>query len=110
VSADLPPDPDHEPEPVRIPITGELDLHLFRPSEVSSLLPEYFRECRRLGILTVRVVHGKGSGTLRAGVRQLLEREPSVIRFRTGREDEGSWGATVVSLLPWNRDEEDCTS
>ncbi len=104
----VPPPPDDEPEPVRIPITGELDLHRFRPAEIASLLPEYFRECRRGGILTVRVVHGKGIGTLRAQVRQLLEREPTVLGFRTGREDEGSWGATLVQLLPWNPDEEDC--
>ena len=32
-----------EPPPVRIPITGELDLHTFRPAEVASLLEEYLR-------------------------------------------------------------------
>ena len=33
-----------EPEPVRIPITGELDLHTFRPAEVASLLEDYFAD------------------------------------------------------------------
>ena len=37
-------------EPHRIPITPELDLHTFRPSEIGELLPEYFAECRREGI------------------------------------------------------------
>lgn len=106
----LPQPADDGPEPVRIPITGELDLHCFRPADIASLLPEYFRECRRAGILTVRVVHGKGIGTLRAQVRKLLEHESTVVAFRTGREDEGSWGATLVQLLPWNPDEEDCES
>jgi dsDNA-specific endonuclease/ATPase MutS2 len=95
-----------EDKPVRVPITGELDLHTFRPAELSSLLPEYFRECRRAGILSVRVVHGKGSGSLRAGVIALLQRDASVVSFRTGREFEGSWGATVAQLAPWS--EEDC--
>lgn len=103
-------DPEDEPEAVRIPISGEIDLHQFRPSEVPSLLHEYFRECRRLGILSVRVVHGKGTGTLRTRVHHLLKGHPSVVGFRTGREHEGSWGATIVSLLPWTPEEEDCAS
>ncbi|HRK17279.1 MAG TPA: Smr/MutS family protein, partial [Prosthecobacter sp.] len=63
-----------EPEPVRIPITNELDLHAFRPDEAGELLVDYFAECRRLGILEVRVVHGKGTGALRAGVHAALAR------------------------------------
>lgn len=35
-----------EPEPVEVPITSELDLHCFRPSDLGVLLPEYFRECQ----------------------------------------------------------------
>lgn len=85
-------------EPVRVPITGELDLHTFRPAEVATLLDDYFAECARAGIFTVRVVHGKGSGTLRETVHALLRRSPRVIGFRLGDEHSGSWGATLVTL------------
>jgi len=88
-------------EPVEVPITSELDLHTFRPNEIGSLLPEYFRECRMKGLLSVRVIHGKGSGTLREGVHRLLERMPEVVSFRLGNETSGGWGATVVSLKAW---------
>lgn len=91
-------------EPVEVPITGELDLHTFRPGEIGSLIPEYFRECRRRGLLTVRVIHGKGSGTLREGVHRLLERLPEVESFRPGDETSGSWGATLVRLRPWQEE------
>ena len=74
VSAD---DPN---EPVAIPITGELDLHTFRPTEVGDLLENYFTECRRRGLLRVRVVHGKGTGTLRTTVHTCLRRSPVVLR------------------------------
>jgi DNA-nicking Smr family endonuclease len=90
-------DPD---EPVKIPITGELDLHTFRPSEVSTLLDDYFRECRRHGLVRVRVIHGKGTGTLRSTVQALLSRSPHVAAFATGDENTGGWGATMVTLKP----------
>lgn len=85
------------------PITDELDLHTFRPNEIGSLLPEYFRECRRKELLRVRVIHGKGSGTLREGVHRLLERLPEVVGFQPGDETSGGWGATWVTLVPWEQ-------
>ena len=52
------------PEPVELPINGVLDLHTFRPADVEDLVPTYLEECRRRGILQVRVIHGKGTGAL----------------------------------------------
>ena len=91
----------NEEEPIEIPITPELDLHTFRPSEIAELLPEYFRECRERGILRVRVIHGKGTGTLRETVHRLLPKIPDAISFQYPAEaDAGSWGATWVNLRP----------
>ena len=84
--------------PVRIPITGELDLHTFRPEEIASLLDSYFAECARLGLHEVRIVHGKGTGTLRTAVHACLRRHPAVAGFRTGDEHTGGWGATIATL------------
>jgi len=95
MDTDGPQDAPHE-----IPITGELDLHTFRPSELGELLPEYFSECRKRGILDVRVIHGKGTGALREGVHRLLQRLPDVVeswQYPAGA-GSGSWGATWVRL------------
>jgi DNA-nicking Smr family endonuclease len=90
---------DEPPESVEWPITNELDLHAFRPSEVAELLPEYFAECRKRGILTVRVIHGKGTGTLREGVHRLLEKMPEVASWQwPAGGQSGGWGATWVWL------------
>ncbi len=88
-------------EPVPLPITGELDLHCFRPNEVGDLLRDYLGECRKLGLLSVRVVHGKGTGALRSGVHARLGRLPWVreIVWPLGAE-QGGWGATRVVLAP----------
>ncbi len=85
-------------EPVPIPITGELDLHCFQPSEIKELLPAYLEECLVLGFREVRVIHGKGTGALRETVHSLLRKDLQVLSFRLGNESEGSWGATMVCL------------
>ncbi len=85
-------------EPIEQPINGILDLHTFDPSDVKDLVPEYLTACRERWILQVRIIHGKGVGTLRETVRSVLENLPSVESFRTAEEDAGGWGATIVEL------------
>lgn len=85
-------------DPIELPIDGTLDLHNFNPSEVKDLVPEYLRECKARGISSVRIVHGKGTGALRAMVHSILERAPEVESFRLAGGDGGSWGATLVEL------------
>src|SRR3954454_15060163 len=89
------PRPDDAPVP--LPITGELDLHTFRPADLGELIPAYLAECAQRGIREVRIVHGKGTGTLRTTVHALLQRSPLVQSFRLGDENTGSWGATLVT-------------
>jgi DNA-nicking Smr family endonuclease len=86
--------------PVPLPITGELDLHTFRPNELGELIPAYLDACAERGLHTIRVIHGKGTGTLRTTVHALLSRSPRVASFRLGDEHTGSWGATIVTLTP----------
>lgn len=86
--------------PVRQPIDGILDLHTFDPAEVKDLVPDYLAECRASGILRVRIIHGKGTGALRETVHAALRRIDAVSSFKLAGEEEGGWGATLVSLLP----------
>ena len=84
--------------PLELPIDGVLDLHTFQPREVKNLVPDYLVECRERGILEVRIIHGKGTGTLRRTVHAVLSRLPEVASFGLAMEDAGGWGATLVRL------------
>jgi DNA-nicking Smr family endonuclease len=88
----------HDEAPVPLPITGELDLHTFRPEDLGELIPAYLAECAAHRLRDVRIIHGKGDGTLRETTRVLLERSPLVGSFRPGDSLSGSWGATIVTL------------
>lgn len=92
---------------VELPIDGELDLHTFHPRDVKDLVPEYLDECRRRGILEVRIVHGKGTGALRRTVHAVLSKLPYVREVRQGGPSGGSWGATIAILAPLDLDDGD---
>jgi DNA-nicking Smr family endonuclease len=87
-------------DPVELPIDGVLDLHVFKPRDVKSLVVDYLAECRKRGILEVRIIHGKGTGTLRRTVESVLDKLPEVSSYRLGQEKGGGWGATIVRLKP----------
>ena len=95
-------DQDHFDEsseaPVEIPINGVLDLHAFRPKDVPEVVDAYLEACLEAGIRDVRVVHGKGIGTIREMVHSRLSKHPLVETFGLGGSGAGEWGATVVRL------------
>ena len=77
----------------------EIDLHGLIADEALFRLDRYLHEAYMMGLLQVRVVHGKGTGTLRQAVREMLKTHPLVEAFRPGEVWEGGGGATVVELV-----------
>ena len=85
-------------DPIIIPITDELDLHTFAPRETPLVVEAYLEACRGRKIYRVRIIHGKGTGTLRETVHSCLRGLPFVRSYHLGNETNGSWGATIVTL------------
>jgi DNA-nicking Smr family endonuclease len=83
---------------VKLNIEDVLDLHTFRPKEIPDLLEDYFRECLKVGIYSVRIIHGKGKGIQKRRVRGLLEKNSMVKTFKEAPAEAGGWGATLVEL------------
>ena len=85
---------------IALPIDGELDLHTFSPKELSPLVTDYLMECRKRGILTVRVIHGKGAGVVKRSLHAILKRLDMVESFSLAPPHMGGFGATLVRLRP----------
>jgi DNA-nicking Smr family endonuclease len=85
-------------DPIQLPIDGVLDLHTFKPREVKELMLDYLAACQERGIFHVRIIHGKGTGSLKRTVHAILEKHPEVISFVLDHPQFSGWGATIVEL------------
>ena len=80
------------------PMPAELDLRGMDTLEAIPVLERYIDSAVMGKLQTVTVIHGKGTGALRAAVQQALKRNKAVKSFRLGRYGEGESGVTVVEL------------
>ncbi len=80
------------------PMPAELDLRGMDTLEAIPVLERYIDSAVMGKLQTVTIIHGKGTGALRAAVQQALKRSKAVKSFRLGRYGEGESGVTVVEL------------
>ena len=88
----------NEEEPIVVEIRDVIDLHTFRPKDVPELLDDYIRACVEKNYSSLRIIHGKGQGFLKARVEGILKRHPLVASFQTAPAEAGGWGATIAIL------------
>ena len=79
-------------------ITDEVHLRHLTVDEALLKLDKYLNDAFMAGFQQVRVIHGKGTGTLRHVVRKQLARHPLVKSYRPGEYGEGGAGVTIVEL------------
>jgi DNA mismatch repair protein MutS2 len=95
-----------EPQPAAGPETRptsgavpyELDVRGQRADEARAGVRAHVDAAAMVGLETVRIVHGRGTGALRTVVREELDRHPLVARSDLGCPDEGGDGATIGTL------------
>ena len=76
----------------------EIDLRGKTGDEAWSAVDKYFDEAMMAGFSTVRLIHGKGTGALKAALWEYLRRDSRVSKYRIGKFGEGDGGVTVVEL------------
>ena len=77
---------------------SEVDLRGMDSVEAICVLERYMDEAMRGNAHSVRIIHGKGTGTLRAAVHQALKKNKFVKTFRLGVYGEGEDGVTIAEF------------
>ena len=77
----------------------EINLIGLRVEEALLELDKFLDGCILHALNEVRIIHGKGTGSLMRGVREYLAKSPHVEDFRSGERFEGGEGVTVVKML-----------
>jgi len=77
---------------------NSVDLRGLRTEEAMRTAQRFLDEALSSGASEVRILHGLGSGALRASLRRLLVEMSYVRNFRSGSTNEGGEGTTVVEL------------
>ena len=78
--------------------SAELDIRGLETLEAESVVENYIDAAVMAKLGTVTIIHGKGTGALRAAVQQSLRKNKAVKSYRLGRYGEGESGVTVVEL------------
>ena len=76
----------------------ELDIRGMYGDDACFLLDKYLDDAALAGIHSVRIIHGKGTGALKAAVWQFLKGDRRIESYRLGVFGEGDSGVTVVEI------------
>lgn len=81
-----------------VPVKAEVDLRGMMTDEAVSVMERYLDSAFMARLNTVTVIHGKGTGAVRAAVHAALKKDRRIKSFRLGRYGEGETGVTIVEF------------
>ena len=91
--------PAHSGREMKMTATpSEVDLRGMDSVEAICVLERYLDEAMRGNLSSVRIIHGKGTGTLRAAVHQSLKKNKYIKKYRLGQYGEGEDGVTIAEF------------
>ena len=82
----------------RAHVKPEIDLRGMTGDDAWFMVDKYLDEATQAGLLSVTLIHGKGTGALRAALWRYLKGDRRIANFRAGAYGEGDFGVTVVEL------------
>jgi DNA mismatch repair protein MutS2 len=78
--------------------TPEIDLHDQMPEQAVRELDLFLHGALVRGERTIRIIHGRGTGSLRRVVHELLAKHELVVHFRDSTEPDEIGGVTYAAL------------
>lgn len=79
-------------------ISPEIDIRGMLVDEGVQIVDKYLDDAYLSGLKQVTIIHGKGTGALRAGITNMLRKHPHIEAYRPGKYGEGEMGVTVVTI------------
>ena len=79
-------------------VSSKLNLVGYHIDDGLIALDKYLDDCVLRGLKEVKIIHGYGSGKLKAAIHDFLKKKVNVKSFRLGNELDGGSGATIVTL------------
>ena len=79
-------------------VSTEINLIGKTTDEAIALLDKYLDDAYLAHLPSVRIVHGKGTGALRAAVQKHLKRQKYIKSFHLGEFGEGDAGVTIAEF------------
>jgi DNA mismatch repair protein MutS2 len=80
-------------------MSPEIDLHGLTVDEALPRIDDFLHDTYNAGLHYVRIVHGKGTGTLKQEVSRYLAGHPLVRTYHQADRWSGGYGATEVELI-----------
>lgn len=82
----------------RINMSPKIDLRGYRVDEALNELEAFLDKASMVNLSPIEIVHGHGTGQLRAAIRDYLSDSPYVAKYRQGEDSEGGNGVTFVDI------------
>lgn len=79
-------------------VKREIDVRGQNLDEATANVEKYMDDVMMSGAEKVTIIHGRGSGVLKDGLRRVLKRNKNVENIRPGGYNEGGDGVTVVTM------------
>ena len=79
-------------------VSPEINLLGKTVDEALAALDKYLDDAYVAGLKEVTVIHGRGEGILKSGIRDMCKRHKHVASFRKGNYNEGGDGVTIVKM------------
>ncbi len=89
---------EHKKIDLKTSVSTTLDLRGKTAEDAYIEIDRFFDTAMMTGLNEVTILHGKGTGALRAAVHEYLRKHPHCDKFRIGKYGEGDTGVTIATL------------